>query len=50
MVSDVLSGARLHGSQGGAWGIMTSGASLSTFLGEGPLFCETDEIPKQGNR
>jgi len=37
MVSDVLSGARLHGSQGGAWGIMTSGASLSTLEREEPV-------------
>jgi len=36
MVSDVLSGARLHGSQPDPWGIMTSGASLSTLEREGP--------------
>jgi len=36
-VSDVLSGAQVHGSQPDPWGTMASGAPLSTFLGEGPV-------------
>jgi len=37
MVSNVLSGARVHGSQPDPWDTMISGASLSTLEKEGSV-------------